>query len=40
MSASDKVGDYTAADGHNGNKSSELVKNYVENLGFKYLPFF
>ena len=37
MSASDKVGDYTAADGHNGNKSSELVKNYVENLGFKYL---
>lgn len=26
-----------AADGHNGNKSKNLVKNYVTNLGFKYI---
>lgn len=28
---------YIAAAGHYGNQSKQLVKNYVENLGFKYL---
>lgn len=28
---------FLAAAGHYGNKSSELVKNYAQNLGFKYL---
>lgn len=28
---------FIAAAGHFGNKSSELVKNYAENLGFEYL---
>lgn len=28
---------FIAADGHFGNKSNELVKNYVENLGFEYI---
>lgn len=28
---------YIAAAGHYGNKSHELIKNYVESLGFKYL---
>lgn len=28
---------YVAAAGHYGNKSDTLVKNFVENLGFKYL---
>lgn len=32
-----EVGKYVAADGHYGNQSNELVKNYVENLGFKYV---
>ncbi len=27
---------FIAADGHNGNKSKTLVKNYVTSLGFKY----
>lgn len=31
------VGIYVAADGHNGRKSPELVKQFVENLGFRYL---
>lgn len=31
------IGKFVAADGHFGNKSDKLVKNYVENLGFKYL---
>lgn len=33
----DDVGIYIAADGHNGRKSPELVKQFVENLGFRYL---
>lgn len=28
---------YVAAAGHYGNKSQQLVKNYAENLGYKYL---
>ena len=28
---------YIAAAGHYGNQSKQLIKNYVENLGFKYL---
>ena len=28
---------YMAASGHYGNKSQTLVKNYAENLGFKYI---
>lgn len=31
-----EVSNYVAADGHFGNKSPNLVKNYVENLGFEY----
>lgn len=31
------VGPYTAAEGHFGNKSRVLVKNFVENLGFEYI---
>lgn len=31
------VGKFVAADGHFGNKSDVLVKNYAENLGYKYL---
>lgn len=33
----DKANDYMAAAGHYGNKNTELVKNYAENLGFKYI---
>lgn len=33
----DSVSPYIAADGHFGNKSEVLVKNFVENLGFEYL---
>ena len=33
----DAVGEYVAADGHYGNKSSDLIKDYAKNLGFKYL---
>ncbi len=33
----DKADDYMAAVGHYGNKSSLLVKHYVEDLGFLYL---
>lgn len=33
----EKANDYMAAAGHYGNKNSELVKNYAENLGFKYI---
>ena len=29
--------DYIAADGHYGNKSNVLVKDYAENLGFEYI---
>lgn len=29
--------EYFAADGHYGNKSTELVKSFAENLGFEYL---
>ena len=31
------VGQFIAADGHFGNKSKELLKNYSQSLGFKYL---
>ena len=31
------VNRYIAASGHNGNKSEELVKHYVTDLGFDYL---
>ena len=33
----DDVGKYIAADGHFGNKSRTLLKNYSESLGFKYI---
>lgn len=33
----DDVGQFIAADGHFGNKSKTLLKNYSESLGFKYL---
>lgn len=33
----EQIGLYIAADGHFGNKSDTLVKNYAENLGFEYL---
>lgn len=33
----DEANKYIAAGGHYGNKSKELLKNYAENLGFKYL---
>lgn len=33
----DDVNPYIAASGHFGNQSKKLVKDYVENLGFKYL---
>lgn len=33
----DMTGKFIAADGHFGNKSPELVKQYVENLGFEYI---
>ena len=33
----DEADEYVAAAGHYGNKSNELVKNYAENLGYKYL---
>ena len=32
-----KVGKFVAADGHFGNKSKSLLKNYAQNLGFRYL---
>lgn len=31
------ISGYIAADGHFGNKSPSLVKNYVESLGFQYM---
>lgn len=31
------ISDYIAADGHFGNKSKSLVKNFVDNLGFEYI---
>ena len=31
------VGKFFAADGHFGNKSPKLIKNYAEDLGFKYI---
>ena len=33
----EQTNDYIAAGRHNGNQSRELVKHYVEDLGFKYL---
>ncbi|MBP5674793.1 2-succinyl-5-enolpyruvyl-6-hydroxy-3-cyclohexene-1-carboxylate synthase [Candidatus Saccharibacteria bacterium] len=33
----DQIGKYVAADGHFGNKSDRLIRDYAENLGFKYL---
>lgn len=33
----DEVDEYIAAAGHYGNKSNKLVKDYAENLGYKYL---
>ena len=33
----DMLSDYIAANGHFGNKSKTLVKNYVESLGFEYI---
>lgn len=33
----EKTGEYIGAAGHFGNKSENLVKDYVENLGVKYL---
>ncbi len=33
----DEADKYVAAAGHYGNKSQQLVKNYAENLGYKYL---
>ena len=31
------IGEYIAADGHNGNRSKTLIKNLSVNLGFEYL---
>lgn len=33
----DMAGKFIAADGHNGNKSTTLVKNFANDLGFEYL---
>lgn len=33
----DKANMYIAAEGHNGNKSKDLVRHYSEDLGYKYL---
>lgn len=33
----DEADDFIAAGGHYGNKSSELVKHYVKDLGFEYI---
>ena len=33
----EEADEYVAAAGHYGNKSNKLVKNYAENLGYKYL---
>lgn len=33
----ENISNYIAADGHFGNKSNKLVKNYVEALGFEYI---
>lgn len=33
----EEADEYVAAAGHYGNKSSKLVKDYAENLGYKYL---
>ena len=33
----EEADDYLAAGGHFGNKSRDLVKNYVQSLGFEYL---
>lgn len=33
----ENIGKFIAADSHFGNKSENLVKNYAENLGFKYI---
>lgn len=32
-----QIGKYIAADGHNGNKSKTVVKDFVQNLGFEYI---
>lgn len=33
----ENIGKFISADGHFGNKSDKVVKNYVESLGFEYL---
>lgn len=33
----EQVNDFVSASGHFGNKSTKLVKNFVENLGFEYM---
>lgn len=33
----ENISKYIAADGHFGNKSKDLVKNYCENLGYQYI---
>ncbi len=33
----DNISNFIAANGHFGNKSKDLVKNYAENLGFEYI---
>jgi len=33
----DKADDFISASGHYGNKSSTLIKNYAQDLGFKYI---
>lgn len=35
--AKENVGKYIAADGHFGNKSNDLIKNYATSLGFNYI---
>ncbi|MCQ2791936.1 MAG: thiamine pyrophosphate binding domain-containing protein [Bacilli bacterium] len=34
---SNKINEFIAAGGHNGNKSKTLVRDYAKNLGFEYL---
>ncbi len=33
----EKANEFIAAEGHYGNKSNDLVKNYAQNLGFEYI---
>lgn len=36
-SSGERVGEFISADGHYGNKSRKLIREYAENLGFEYI---